>query len=541
MSGKQKQPKPPFSRGNTKYIWIIELIFSLLIIADILIGVLVENKIGVIIMSSLILWLMVTTIAFYLANSKIRGGRSKISWLIAFICFPIISHILFFVWASNPFRYAGKIEYLEKSCQFLTYINFDETEAFLADPNFEKIHPGFYKAFKLTNHLINSNLQSNYALQTIESNPLLFSKSLELIDQAEQIIFMSYYIIDQGFWFDQVIAHLQQKAAQGVQIYIIYDWYGSFAKLKKSTVKKLAQIPNIHIAKFRPKSDFVLRYTNNFRSHAKLLLIDNKIGLYGGSNLADEYLNMKKDIYNWADINYLVEGKIVENLALSFVVDWQYYSYIMYDKHPNYYLFDDLIQKGLWLQTPEVNKQPTGYAFYSQTCPDYYPFLLDNQLDILLNSAHQEIKIITPYFLPTSSLMNAIQSVLNSGVKLSFILPGRPDNKRLMLNINRSYYLELLRMGCKIYEYPGFIHAKMVILDNQVSSVGTFNFDLRSLLINFESAIWFHDQTVTKNLNQTFDDLVKICHVVDEDYLNQVYRFKQKFQVYFSQIFAGLL
>ncbi len=541
MTSDKKRPKPLFSRGNVKYIWILELVLIFLVVADVLVGILVPNKTWVIVFSSILVWVMLTTIAFYLANSKIRGGRSKISWLLAFICFPIISHILFFIWASNPFRYAGKLEYLEKSRHFLMSLNYDQTKEFLNDPNLTHIHPGFYKSFKLTNHLIWSNIQTNYQLETIASNPLLFSKSLELIDQAQHVIFMNYYIIDHGFWFDQVIQHLKAKAAQGVQIYLIYDWYGCFARLKRKVIKDLALTPNIHIAKFRPKSDFVLRYTNNFRSHSKLLLIDNQIGLYGGSNLADEYLNMKKGIYNWADLNYIIQGEIVQNLALAFVMDWQYYSYIIYDPHPQYYLYDDLVKKHLWFTPKPVPQSHAGYAFYTQTCPDYYPFLLDNQLGILLNSAQKEVKIITPYLLPTTALSNAFQSVLNSGVKLSFILPGRPDNKRLMLNINRSYYLDLLRMGCQIYEYPGFIHAKMMLIDDCISSIGTHNFDLRSLLINFESSILFHDQTINKNLNQTFDDLVKICHPVTEQYLNQVYKNTDKMQVYFSQIFAGLL
>lgn len=540
---KKKHPKVPFTRGNTKYIWIIELIFAILIISDILIGILIEDKTGVIVLSCLIIWFMTTIIAFYVANSKIRGGRSKLSWLLGFICFPIISHVFFFIWASNPFKYSNKTKYIERSERFVKLINYDETHKFLNNEKISKYdeHLGFYKTFKITHNLLNANIQTNYHVDIIESNPLLYQKTIELIRSAKKFIFMSYYIIGEGFWFNKIKSELIKKANEGVKIYIIYDWYGCVGTLKLSTIKQLSKIPNINIAKFKAKSDFVLRWTNNFRNHDKLLLIDNKIALYGGSNLSDEYLNMKKNIHNWADLNFVVKGKIVENLAISFLVDWQYYTTIINKEKVNYYLLDYLIDNNLWVNIEPVSKSENGLAFYSQTCPDYYPFLLDNQLDVSLNSAKKEIKIITPYLLPTGGLMNTLRTILNSGIKVSIILPGAPDNKRLMLNINRSYYSELLSLGCNIYEYPGFIHAKLLAIDNEISTIGTYNFDLRSLLINYESAIWFNDKQITKNLNQTFDNLVKVCNKVNDEYLNKVYKLWDKIQVYFSQIFAGLL
>ena len=243
----------------------------------------------------------------------------------------------------------------------------------------------------------------------------------------------------------------------------------------------------------------------NYRNHRKIVVIDGKIGYVGGFNVGDEYVNKGKQFKFWRDTHIRIRGEAVSELNKRFILDWDYASGEKMGNMSMYFPNIDVIG--------EVGIQIVSSG------PDHMEEYIKNSYMKIINNAKNYVYIQTPYLVPDSPMMEAIKISALSGVDVRIIVPGAPDHffMEWMLSANIGLLIEY---GVKIYRYDnGFIHAKTIVADGEVCSIGTANLDIRSFKLNFEVNAFIYNEKVAKEQENIFlEDQLKSKLVIKEEY-----------------------
>ena len=290
------------------------------------------------------------------------------------------------------------------------------------------------------------------------------------LEKAERFIFLEFFIVRTGKMWKGVEDILVRKAAQGVDVRLIYDDFGSLLGLPSDFVVKMERA-HIRCIPFNPVVPLVSLVMNH-RDHRKIAVIDGNIAYTGGVNLADEYINAEHRFGYWKDAAIRLEGAAVWNFTVMFLNSWNAFR----PQETDYAPFAPT-------KLPETSDgivQP-----YSDSPLDEEPLAETVYLNIL-NQAQQYIYIYTPYLAVGEEMLDALKNAAKRGVDVRLVLPGIPD-KKLVFRLSRSYYVPLLRAGVRIYEFtPGFLHSKCYVSDDHLAVVGSINMDYRSLFLHFE-------------------------------------------------------
>ena len=329
---------------------------------------------------------------------------------------------------------------------------------------------------------------------------------LDELGKAEKYIFMEYFIIHDGSMWDSTLDILKQKASDGVDVRIIYDDFGCITGLTKNYPNELEKygIKCCIFNKLKP----VLSPKLNNRDHRKICVIDGKTAFTGGINFGDEYINKKERFGYWKDTAVMIKGDAAFSLTAMFLGMWRYVTgnneplekfypakvnEIIPDKHDGY------IQP--YCDNP-TDREAVGQNVYLN----------------MINSAKEYILITTPYLIIDNAMRTALCNAAKSGVKVVIVTPGIPD-KKLVFQVTRSNYSELLRAGVRIFEFsPGFIHAKMFVVDGKYATVGTVNLDYRSLYLHFECGLWMAHSTCIKDIENDIVKTLKVCREIPADF-----------------------
>ena len=319
---------------------------------------------------------------------------------------------------------------------------------------------------------------------------VLFPVMLAEMEKAEKFIFVEYFIIERGVMWDSMVDILARKAAEGVDVRVMYDDMGSISTYSKENVKELTK-KKIRCVPFNPL--LFLRGTLNYRDHRKMLIIDGKVAFSGGVNLADEYINKVEKFGHWKDIGFRLTGPAVENYTRMFAEFWNAFS-------------GDEIPDSLLAEIPALRMpaRPDGYVLSYYDSP-LRPFAASNELYIdLLSQAKEYAWFFTPYLMPGDALLGAFGRAAQRGVDVRIIMPGVPD-KKAIYRMSNSFYTVLLAAGVRIFEYtPGFVHAKGCVIDGVVGTVGTVNLDYRSLFLHFENNSLFYRASILEDIKEDF-------------------------------------
>lgn len=349
-----------------------------------------------------------------------------------------------------------------------------------------------------------------------------YGDMLKDIKQAKKYIFMEYFIVSEGFMFQQILNILQKKVQEGVEVRLIYDDVGSLTTLPYHFEKKLEKM-GIQCVVFNPFIPLV-SIAMNHRDHRKICIIDGYIGYSGGFNLADEYINVKMRFGHWKDTGIRLEGQGVWNLTTMFLSTWNAY------KHQDH---DYLDYRPLSL--PPI--QNDGYVVAYGDSPVDHEETGEHIYLNMINQAQSEILIMTPYFIIDEAMMKAFLLARKKGVRIRIITPGVPDKKNVY-HVTRSYYYSLIKEGVEFYEYqPGFLHAKMVLCDQRIATVGTINFDYRSLYLHFECNIMMTQKSVIQDISRDFKETLALSQKVT---LKQSRHFRGIYEA-ILRLFAPLL
>lgn len=389
----------------------------------------------------------------------------------------------------------------------------------------EAIENGEYE-FRFTNaanyeHLIYMNLKTNNAVLTQDNQVKIFNdgadkfeKLIEDFETARDHIHIQYYIFKLDNLGTRILNTLIRKAKQGVKVRILYDEMGSRG-VKKRFFKELLDVGG-EVEVFFPSIFPLINPRMNFRNHRKIVVIDGRIGYIGGFNVGDEYLGLHKKFGYWRDTHLRIEGSAVHPLQTRFLLDWNQActeSKMGYSDK----FFPAIPTKG-----------DVGIQIVSSG-PDSEWQQIKNGYLKLLTSAKNYIYIQTPYFIPDASFLDAIRIAALAGIDVRIMVPNKPDHM-FVYWATYSYVGQLLHAGAKIYIYEnGFIHAKMIVIDDEASTVGTANIDVRSFSLNFEVNAFIYNHTISHRLAEIFEkDMLDCTELTLEMYENRTFFIKVK-------------
>ena len=321
----------------------------------------------------------------------------------------------------------------------------------------------------------------NTAAEYFSCGEAMYPRLLEDLERAESFIFLEFFIVRTGIMWDGIEQILRRKAAQGVDVRLIYDDFGSLLGLPGDFVIRMEKA-HIRCIPFNPVVPLVSLVMNH-RDHRKIVVVDGNVAYTGGVNLADEYINAEQRFGYWKDAAIRLEGAAVWNFTVMFLNGWNAFRPMETDYTPFAPSARPAVQDGV--------VQP-----YSDSPLDEEPVAETVYLDILSQAQHY-VYLYTPYLAIGEELVDALKNAAKRGVDVRLVLPGIPD-KKLVFRLSRSYYMPLLRAGVRIYEYtPGFLHAKCYVSDDRVAVVGSINMDYRSLFLHFECGVLlFHNSQI---------------------------------------------
>ena len=298
------------------------------------------------------------------------------------------------------------------------------------------------------------------------------------LQKAEKFIFMEYFIIEEGAFWNSILEILKEKAAAGVTVRVLYDDIGCMSTLPGAYHKQLAAfgIEARPFARLRGQADGEF----NNRNHRKICVIDGRVGYTGGVNIADEYVNRITRFGHWKDTAIRLEGEAVWELTRLFLVDYGMNTRQLPPPEAAHY--------------PACETRAAGYVipFGDGPHPLYERRVGKSVIQNMLGAATRYMYMTTPYLIIDNDLCQSLENAALRGVDVRIILPHIPD-KKIVFGMTRSFYQRLLRAGVRIYEYePGFIHAKSYIADDEYAMIGTINLDYRSLVHHFENGVWMY-------------------------------------------------
>ena len=334
-----------------------------------------------------------------------------------------------------------------------------------------------------------------------------FKQLIEDIKNAERYIHIEYYIFKDDLIGKIIINELTKKAKVGLEVRLLVDSMGS-RKFTKKAIKEYLDSGG----KFSFFFPGILPHINtriNYRNHRKIVIIDGEYGYVGGFNVGKEYINKDPEVGFWRDTHVRIKGEAVEDLNERFLLDWCHASNEEIKDYDKY--------------VPKGNSVVGDIGIQIVTSgPDHKEQYIRNAYIKLINNAKENVYLETPYLVPDSPILEALKISALSGVDVRIIIPGKPDHF-FMQWVASSYIGELLEAGIKIYKYEnGFIHAKTIVVDSTVISIGTANLDIRSFKLNFEvNAFIFDDRIAKDGETQFMKDIEESEEVIKEVYDNR--------------------
>jgi len=320
-----------------------------------------------------------------------------------------------------------------------------------------------------------------------------FNALIEDLENAKNHIHLLYYIIRHDHLGTRIADVLIKKAREGVQVRFLYDDMGS-RSLSRKYISRLKNAGVLVDAFFPPKIPKI-NLKINFRNHRKLAIIDGKVGYIGGFNIGDEYLGKSEKFGYWRDTHLRIDGDAVHNMQTRFILDWNQASrnHIAYESR----------------HYPRAEGGDVGVQIVSSGPDSDWEQIKYGYIKMIF-AAKEYIYIQTPYFIPDESLMDALRIATLSGVRVKLMIPNKPDHM-FVYWATLSYVGELLQAGAEIYLYQnGFLHAKTIVVDGKISSVGTANIDVRSFRLNFEVNAFLYNTDIAEHLVEAFQEDIKV-------------------------------
>lgn len=465
-------------------------------------------------------------IALILVSRSEDSSAYKVTWVITILLVPVFGVALYLYLKE---RRGTKKQ--RKNWQMTTFQNnsiLEEDAQVLS--NLQKHNPYAYNMSRYLFTATNMPVYQNTSVEYLATGEAYFQKMFEELRKAKHFILLEFFIVKPGVIWNELFEILKLKVREGVEVKFLYDDFGCLDRFPdKLTFLKLNNhgIQCMPFNKIKPH----LSLFCNYRDHRKIVVIDNHVAFTGGVNVADEYANINSPFGMWKDTGIMVKGDAAWNYTVMALNQWQLATNenIQFDKYHITYTKPEKTDKSL-----------KGYVQPYGDGPINPEPALRNAYVKMLNFAQHDIIITTPYFILDESTKEAIKLCAKSGVKVKIIMPGIPD-KKWIFYLSRSYYWELIKAGVEIYEYePGFVHAKMITIDDSSAIVGTVNWDFRSLYLHYENAVFMHNCQAISSMNKDLNAMLTDCKLITLRDI-KARKWYEKTIAFILKIFAPLL
>ena len=424
----------------------------------------------------------------------------KIPWLLFVLILPIAGFMLYFLFYNRTLQ-----KRFVKRLQTLKDRGYKKDDSELI----EKLHeenPVAASQAKMLCNIAESHLFTNTKQKYYPLGEDMYRDMQEDLRGAEKFIYMEYFIVEEGKFWNSILDILKEKAAAGVEVRVMYDDIGCMSTLPGDYCKTLRSYGIMATPFSRMKGNADSEFNN--RNHRKILVIDGRIGYTGGVNIADEYINEIVRFGHWKDTAIRLEGEAVWELTKLFSVDFGIQFRRLPEERSDLY--------------PVSRTEPeNGYLipFGDGPNPIYKRNVGKSVIQNMLSGATKSVYMTTPYLIIDNDLCQDIENTALRGVNIRIIVPHIPD-KKLVFGITRSFYKRLMDAGVEIYEYePGFVHAKSYLADGEIAMIGTINLDYRSLVHHFENGVWMYKCDCIRDLKADMEDTLTKCIRITPDML----------------------
>lgn len=424
-----------------------------------------------------------------------RTSQGAIAWGISLITFPYIAVPAYWVFGQSKFldyEIVRRRDILTSSETGRDTARTLHEEGMLFHPETEQ---GRQQADLLQSLSRLPATRHNHARLLINGQQT-FEAIFEGIATAEKYLLVQFYILRDDGLGRRLQQALIDKAKEGVRVYVLYDELGS-NKLPTRYVDEL-KASGALVYPFNTTQGRGNRLRLNFRNHRKIVIVDGRIAYVGGHNVGDEYLGLHPTLTPWRDTHVALQGPVVQFIQVSFAEDWLW----AVGSTPEWRTRERHELNWHPVKAPEGDTlalcMPTGPADELETCT---LFFLN-----AINAAQHRLWIVSPYFVPDEQLMSALQLAALRGVDVRILIPENPDQK-LVYYSSFSYLQEAESVGVRIFRYTdGFLHQKVMLIDDRAAAIGTANFDNRSMRLNFEVTMLLVDEAFAADVEAMLKD-----------------------------------
>lgn len=440
------------------------------------------------------IWLVAVLIAFIFQIATIlllefRNPAKAVAWMFILFAVPLIGFILYYFVAQDykkrrKLRRRGSRLFQEMKERLWNQAEIVDSLQRMNNKEFESQE----RLFNLLTRISESPITGCNETKVLSSGETAFDAMLEEMEKAKDHIHIEFYIFRNDGIGTKFQNMMIRKAKEGVKVRLVCDGLGSY-RLPRSFVRKLEEA-GVEVYFFLPPFIAFLDRRVNYRNHRKIIVIDGTVGFVGGLNVGDDYLGLYDNMGYWRDTHLQIKGDAVYFLQNTFLGDWR-------------------LASGQKIHDPDLF--PSHHCHGKEQVqvltsgPDQHWNALQEMCFGAIAVAKRRIWIATPYFIPDPGIYEGLKMAAVSGVEVKVIIPGHADS-RLVKLASLSYVEDLLQAGVQFYEYgKGFIHAKVLIVDDLLASVGTANMDMRSFFYNFEMTALMFDAEPISRLSRDFE------------------------------------
>lgn len=428
-----------------------------------------------------------------------KNPVSTLSYILSMIVFPFVGLLVYYFFGQE---YRKEKMFKRKGVFDNKKVKNWEKKLLLSEEKLEEYEAQF----------LDDKVKLVKLMQNSQKKPLTFKNEVEILlngekkfealfvdlEKAKHHIHLEYYIFNSDTIGTKVIDKLCEKAQQGVDVRISYDYVAS--ELKTADIERMKAV-GVEIFPFMPVRFPNLTRKLNYRNHRKIVVIDGEIGYVGGINIGDDYVNPSKTGIYWRDTHVRLFGNAVKSLQTHFLLNWNFVSGSEIEIRDEFY--------------PKLNNKIGKAVQVAASGPDSdYPNIME-AIFMAINSAEDYIYLATPYFIPNEQIITSLKTAARSGVEVKLLIPKNGDSK-VTKYASDSYIEDLIESNVQVFQYcKGMLHAKTIVIDDLFSMIGTANMDYRSFEINFEIVSMIYSEEIAAEMLATFHKDLEECEPVD--------------------------
>lgn len=436
----------------------------------------------------------------------VRTAQGSIAWAMALLFIPAVTLVPYLVFGRSTFDayIKARRQANQEMRAAITDLNWRPwiEEAVMARRS------DAYTSLRAMPKLGRTPCLANNEVKLLINGEATFAAIFEAIRHAKEAVLVQFFIIHDDDLGRRLQSLLLEKAAEGVAVFVLYDRVGSHA-LPAHYSEKLRE-GGVQIKAFATRRGWLNRFQVNFRNHRKIVVVDGVCGFVGGHNVGDEYLGKLPPLAPWRDTHVRVVGPVVASLQESFAEDWFWATRQL----PPLILPDAYPEDGVLCQL-----LASGPADHQETCSLFFVEAI--------HAAEERVWITSPYFIPDEPVFAALRLAVLRGVDVRILLPSRPDHY-VVYAASSLFAFEAVRAGVRVFRYgPGFLHQKVVLVDSEITAIGSANLDNRSFRLNFELMLLTVDSDFASEVESMLNDDFALAREISNEERKQTHRIQQ--------------